>query len=114
VPQRDIADGVVSEECHRGRAIVGASFGGGVDDCEDCVAPGRRRKGSILNQELLSTKERDPRPIDELSQILLGVDRRVIVVAQIGVKLGTAPYREIRRSEGRYSSRSGSPRAQAA
>ena len=86
----EIADGVVSEECHRGGVIVGAGFGSGVDDREDCVAPSRQWKGSILNEQLFSAEESDARPIDELGQILLSVDQWVVVLAQIGVKLGTA------------------------
>ena len=88
--KRDLAEGVVSEKSHGRRVIVGAGLGCCVDDGEDGVAPTGEGKGFIVNEKLSSTEERDARPIDELGQILLGVDQRVIVLAQIFVKPGLA------------------------
>jgi hypothetical protein len=80
-------------ECEKGdsrRIIVGTGLGGGVDDCEDGVAPRGKWKRLVVNKELFSTEERNTRPIDELGQIFLGVDQRVVVLAQIFVKPGAA------------------------
>ena len=44
----------------------------------------------VFNEKLFSAEERDARPIDELGEILLGVDQRVVFLLQIVVKTGTA------------------------
>jgi hypothetical protein len=79
--ERNLAEGVVSEKCHGRCVIVGAGLGGSVDDDKDGVAPTGEGKGFIVNEKLSSTEERDARPIDELGQILLGVDQRVVILA---------------------------------
>ena len=74
-----LAGSVAGEEGHRRRVIVGASLGGGVDDGEDSLAPAGHRKGLIVDEQLFSAEEGDARPVDELGQIFLGVDQRVVV-----------------------------------
>jgi hypothetical protein len=50
--ERDLPDGVVSEERYRRGVIVGSSLGGGVNDREDRVAPGRDRNRLIFERPL--------------------------------------------------------------
>ena len=88
--KRDLADGVVGEECDGGRVIVGAGLGRGVDDCENSVASRWKGKRLVLNEELFSAEERGARPVDELGHIFLGMHQRVVVLAQIFVKPSTA------------------------
>jgi hypothetical protein len=82
-----LTDAINREEGHGRGVVVGASLGGSVDDGEDRVAPCREGKRLVANEELLSAEEGDARPIDELSEIFLGVDQRIVVLAQIFVKL---------------------------
>src|ERR1700733_3979724 len=88
--KRDSTDAVDREERHRRGVIVGSGLGGCVDDCEDGVASGWKGKRLVVNEQLLAAEEGDARPIDELGEIFLGVDQRVVTLAQIFVKPRTA------------------------
>ena len=78
------------EECHGRGVVIGAGLGGCVDDREDGFAPSRKGKRLVVNEQLLAAEEGDARPIDELGEIFLGVDQRVVTLAQIFVKPRTA------------------------
>jgi hypothetical protein len=84
--KRGSTDVVDREECRGRGVVVGAGLGGCVDDREDGVASGWKEKRLVLNEELLAAEECDARPIDELGEILLGVDQRIVFPAQIFVK----------------------------
>jgi hypothetical protein len=87
--KRGSTDVVDREECHGRGVVVGAGLGGCVDDREDGVASGWKGKRLVLNEELLAAEEGDARPIDELGEILLGADQRIVFPAQIFVKQRT-------------------------
>jgi hypothetical protein len=87
--KRGSTDVVDREECRGRGVVVGAGLGGCVDDREDGVASGWKEKRLVLNEELLAAEECDARPIDELGEILLGVDQRIVFPAQIFVKQRT-------------------------
>jgi hypothetical protein len=88
--KRDSTDAVDREERHRGGVIVGAGLGCGVNDREDGVASGWKGKRLVVNEQLLAAEEGDARPIDELGEIFLGVDQRVVALAQVVVKTSAA------------------------
>ena len=70
---------VKGKEGDSGRIVVGTSLGGRVYNRENRVAAGRVWNRSVLIEQLFAAEKRDARPIDELGQIFLRVDQRIVV-----------------------------------
>ena len=82
---------VKGKEGNSGRVVVGTSLGGRVYNRENGVAAGRIWNWSVVIEQLFSrAEERDARPIDELGEIFLGVDQRIVVSLLVPLETGHA------------------------
>ena len=82
---------VDGEKGDGGRVVVGSRLGGGVNPRKIGVADRRKRNRAIVDQHLFTVEEGGSRPIDELGEMLLGIDKGIVVADQVGSELLPPP-----------------------